>query len=127
MFTHSAFIRKNTPEIRQKLEGLGYTEHTSILSLGDENCVVTFPDQSEYMTVHISSVDEEMLEETKDCSDNEELFFAIAALRDDSDKHQWFRNIFKGGVWYNDRHQCVGPVCYQKMSADELINHFNNK
>lgn len=89
-FTTPCFIRKNTEELRSKLEDLGYN-----LAYGrciDCSCLATSAFHGLYM-----SISEEMYDSTnphityncanrKDCGVNEELFLAIAALRDDTDK-----------------------------------------
>ena len=67
------------------------------------------------------------------CGTNEELFLAIAALRDDSDKFQYFTN---GVFWIkcsqlelkheldnNYEEFCVAD--FHKATAQELIEHFN--
>ena len=70
-----------------------------------------------------------------DCGANEELFLAIAALRDDIDKFQWFTD---GDKWilcpaikfstywvYNDIDVNIDTV--HKATVDELIEHFKTK
>lgn len=70
-----------------------------------------------------------------DCGTNEELFLAIAALRDDTDKYQWFTD---GNKWimcpaikfstywvYNDIDVNIDTV--HKATVDELIEHFKTK
>ena len=77
-----------------------------------------------------------------DCGTNEELFLAIAALRDDSDKHQFFTN---GKEWIQCEKEdwideisslCVGgnynydkkgelSLEFHKATVEELIEHFN--
>ncbi|ROS84840.1 hypothetical protein EEL39_15970 [Muribaculaceae bacterium Isolate-080 (Janvier)] len=76
-----------------------------------------------------------------DCKDNEELFFALAALRDDSDIHQWF--IYDNRHWNDEdpqrfwfickRESIEDDMCYDAMYADcekateaELKVHFND-
>lgn len=67
-----------------------------------------------------------------DCSINEELFLAIAALRDDTDKNQWFTD---GDKWilcpeikfstywaYNDVD--INTDTIHKATVNELIEHF---
>ena len=67
------------------------------------------------------------------CGTNEELFLAIAALRDDSDKFQYFTN---GVFWIkcsqlelkheldnNYEEFCVAD--FHKATVQELIEHFN--
>ena len=62
------------------------------------------------------------------------LFLAIAALRDDTDKFQWFTD---GDLWF----KCGDEVCNEtieyylneygrkihKATVDELIEHFKTK
>ena len=67
-----------------------------------------------------------------DCGEYEELFLAIAALRDDSDKFQYFTN---GVFWIkcsqlelkheldnNYEEFCVAD--FHKATVEELIEHF---
>ena len=66
------------------------------------------------------------------CGTNEELFLAIAALRDDSDKHQYFTNgVFlikcsqlelKHELDNNYEEFCVAD--FHKATVSELIEHF---
>ena len=60
-----------------------------------------------------------------DCGTNEELFLALAALRNDTDKYQWFTD---GDLWF----KCGDEVCNEgrkihKATVDELIEHFKTK
>ena len=57
--------------------------------------------------------------------DEEELFLAIPALRDDTDKYQWFTD---GDLWF----KCGDEVCNEgrkihKATVNELIEHFKIK
>ena len=92
MFTTPCFIRKNTPELRKKLEELGYYPHPSEKKFYEQysNYVGPFlhTGRGFYATIPIG-YDEELRFEIN-CETNEELFLAIAALRDDSDYMQWF-------------------------------------
>ena len=83
MFTQPCFIRKNTPELRKKLEELGYYRHPSY---GDNEYL--YLNRGFYHTNVVGYSEE--IERMIDCGDNEELFLAIAALRNDSDYMQWF-------------------------------------
>lgn len=91
MFTTPCFIRKNTPELRNKLKELGYIQvkqdiyyyHIMVENGNIWICNGAFnPDNP----------DGKGWDECIDCEDNEALFFALAALRDDSDYMQWFTN-----------------------------------
>ncbi len=72
---------------------------------------------------------------TVDCGTNEELFLAIAALRNDTDKNQWFTD---GDKWilcpeikfstywvYNDVDVNLDVI--HKATVNELIEHFKTK
>lgn len=93
MFTQPCFIRKNTPELRSKLERLGYKYTQNgveewfipIESL-DFICVNIYP-EGKYIGEN-GYWDRSWI----DCGTNEQLFLAIASLRDDTDKYQWFVN-----------------------------------
>ena len=94
MFTTPCFIRKNTPELRKKLEELGYLPPSKMWY--DEDfaiCTVYRDNNGEYFTFKIDEDFERIIAPSYpyiDCSDNEELFLSLAALRDDTDVNQWF-------------------------------------
>ena len=138
MFTQKCFIRKNTPEIRKRLDEIGrafienghgewriHVDKNEYLFCGDEQ----FCDGRIYY--YIGRVCKPI--EGIDCGTNEELFLAIAALRDDSDKHQWFTNdVFwikcsqlelKHELDNNYEEFCVAD--FHKATVQELIEHFN--
>lgn len=102
-FLYKAFIRKNSPELRAKLEDLGYTNGAweephfeyPYLSVWPNPKFGLFKGNGFYMTEDDYRLDDKVWEykpreDVIDCGDNEELFLAVAALRDDTDKHQWF-------------------------------------
>lgn len=84
-FTHPCFIRKNTPELRERLKSLGYRENT----LDDFSYGWLAANYG--MLISVSEGFERLNPNDIDCGDNEELFLAIAALRNDSDINQWFK------------------------------------
>ena len=96
-FTTPAFIRKNTPELRKKLEKLGYNHSTDVIE--DERfCIATSPVNCNYHVILKEVFDDTNPHHTWncagriDCGTNEELFIVIAALRDDTDNNQLFTN-----------------------------------
>ena len=129
-FTTPAFILKNTLELRKKLEELGY-------KVGNEryiNDAFLATDNNEMF-----GIDEPYrLEQCNGyihCGTNESLFLAIAALRDDIDKNQWFTD---GDKWiqcleikfstywaYNDIEVDANTI--HKATVNELIEHFKTK
>ena len=84
-------------------------------------------------------------EDSIDCGTNEDLFFAIAALRDDTDVNQWFIT-YKSSHPYMDyaillckedkwEDECIKeskhhnfiytkPEDYYKATVEEIIEHF---
>ena len=125
MFTQKCFIRKNTPEIVNALEQLGYgTLFSARNGYGEYLCC--------YNSIVTGSDGSEINYEFIDCGTNEKLFLAIAALRDDSDKFQYFTN---GVFWIkcsqlelkheldnNYEEFCVAD--FHKATVEELIEHF---
>lgn len=130
-FTKICFIRKRTPELTEKLDKLGYRmgfiyskEQTQIDSV---LCV-----QGEFRFVQNSLIDiiKKDIPSVIDCGENEELFLAIAAIRDDTSDNQYW-------VFYEDFHKwkkgdfVIGRFgrcsCYCHVATvEELIEHFNN-
>lgn len=95
MFKTKCFIRKNTPELRGKLKKMGYR----VCRCAEETTAVyLMAGHGDIHAVHDESVDifeDEVKSGTcklVDCGDNEQLFIAIAAMRDDTDKDQLFTN-----------------------------------
>lgn len=143
-FTIPCFIRKNTPELRKKLEELGYeilnSGNTTLdahnydgngshKSIEEGRAIIT-----SYGNLYgvIYDIDTVTKKGRIDCGTNEELFLGIAALRDDTDKYQWFTD---GNKWimcpaikfstywvYNDIDVNIDTV--HKATVDELIEHF---
>lgn len=144
-FLQAAFIRRNTPEIRKKLEELGY----KCFSLRcDRLCLYTAPYLNAYHSIHPEWLDNKDIYKTNDidCGNDESLFLAIAALRDDTDKHQWFIADSPLSVSYNDAvgndhyftepkgsvffwdtnwmHATIISGSYHKATVEELIEYF---
>ena len=137
MFTTPCFIRKNTPELREKLEKLGYSPAQNghgewFIPMNELPYLETFPTSKSYMGRagfwSISVID---------CGTNEAMFLALAALRDDSDSHQYF--IFtkdvqmgpashkKGDLFYSDSIKKVPLFHLRKATVEEIIEHFTIK
>lgn len=146
-FTTPCFMRKNTPELRKKLEELGY----KLLNSGDTTLDAhNYDGKGSHKSIEegraiitsygnlygvIYNVDTVTKKGRVDCGTNEGLFLAIAALRDDIDKNQWFTD---GDKWilcpeikfstywfYNDIDVNIDTV--HKATVDELIEYFKEK
>ena len=142
-FTIPCFIRKNTPELRKKLEELGYRKYGNPFQITDDSKLVTTID-GEYVPYNVP-LDDSFI----GCETNEELFLAIAALRDDTNENQWFvadsplsvsyddivgnDHYFtepKGSMFFWDENWNYGTIIsgsYHKATVEELIEHFKGK
>ena len=138
MFTQPCFIRKNTLELRKKLEKLGYKYYTQngiksnniVVSLG---CIFDIYPIYTIKRGFINCID---------CGTNEELFLALASLRDDTNDNQWF--IAQDTMWdenyngeitvYYEENEWLMwdyysfmeemPSHFRKASVEEIIEHF---
>lgn len=138
-FTTPCFIRKNTPELRKKLEELGYRLFGE--ELNEDLCIFTSPECGLYNIEFFSNIPHPEETDSIDCGDNEDLFLSIASLRDDTDKYQWFIMdveiyvYIPKGTWFQStdrnggRHvgtQIESLYCH-KATVEELIEHFKEK
>jgi hypothetical protein len=151
VFIQPCFIRKNTPELRKKLEELG-VNYDGFYGIENE-CIVTGygPYNNTYHTLNhppigISYYTRQygpMKFKCIDCGTNEELFLALATLRDDTDKNQWFIYNSMDCIieklrtidWFicneNSIEDCA---CYDssylnchKATVEEIIEHFKKQ
>lgn len=142
-FTTPCFIRKNTQELRRGLEELGYSKNYPKWT---DDCSIIWAyqypmkgfDTPNYVIADSFDIPFDkhsaLCGKFIDCGTNEELFLAIAALRDDTDKYQWFTD---GDLWF----KCGDEVCNEnieyylnkygrkihKATVNELIEHFKAK
>jgi hypothetical protein len=152
-FTTACFIRKNTPELRSKLKELGYdicccTEFKdscwlNTLLLDKEHSVHGIGYINEAEPLPLEKRLQCFLEDNArsehpniDCGTNEELFLALAALRDDDDYMQWFvsqaeEDSPKVFIKSTTR-SCTQSLAYthrwdwrcSKATVEEIIEHF---
>ena len=142
-FTTPCFIRKNTPELRKKLGKLGYKKNSPNWT-DDCNIIWTYQypvkgfDTPNYVIADSFDIPFDkhscLCGKFIDCGTNEELFLAIAALRDDADKYQWFTDGDKwilcpeikfSTYWVNDIDVNLDAI--HKATVNELIEHFKEK
>lgn len=130
-FTTPCFIRKNTANIRNRLKELGYYCNPYLGWNNPFTCV--FGVNSVYSLDDYDTNGLKEIDGLIDCGTNEDLFLAIAALRDDTDKNQWFTD---GDLWFkcgdetveyhlNHLNECGRKI--HKATVDELIEHFKTK
>ena len=121
MFTQRCFIRKNTKELVEKLKELGYNPYYSARNNYGNSLQTCCHESRGAIYGYEDKIDNDSddLAGGINCGTNEELFLAIAALRDDSDKHQWF--VDPCGYWHFNPTLLDG---LRKATVEELIEHF---
>ena len=106
-------IHKSSPRIWRKLINFGLHPNPRGMSMvcrNDRNNICTVV----YSGVFTNLTEAELDDEIIDCAEDEELFFALAALRDDSDINQWF--VYDNRAW-NDK----DPIYYWFICQQESI------
>lgn len=144
-FTTPCFIRKNTPELRKKLEELGYKPFGSVKyewdtgwGISTDNRLGEFESFNNNGLENIIKCESPDYEDSIDCGDNEDLFLALAALRNDKPDYQWyvwdytegdiivegekFKQYIPGEPW-----QDWWWFEVHKATVNELIEHFTKE
>lgn len=129
MFKQPCFIRNNTPELRDLLKDLGQRENT-LDDFSNEWLAANYG-----MFISVSEGFQNLHPKDIDCEQNEDLFLALAAFRDDSDKFQWFTdginwyfcNCNKFSEYWLYNNISVNLDTIHKASVEELIEHLKSK
>lgn len=149
MFTTPCFIRKNTPELRNKLEELGYTNGAWASPRFEYPYLMCFPNrefglfkgEGFYITEDDYRCDGKTWtynppKEYIDCGDNEELFIALASMTDDEyglRDYYIVTDDYKPQYEKGSIHRAlplssvIHPSCYRKATVEELIEHFKEE
>ena len=97
MFTQPCFIRKNSKELAKKLQNIGYyTYHVEEYEDAPPDWCTVTEIEADYAGIRNNEPKGEYAKRCIDCGTNERLFLAIAAIRNDTDKHQLFVNNNNG-------------------------------
>jgi len=137
MFTQELFLRIDHPDecfsqlqviIKEKLKEMGYevkhfdthNKPNKLIKTGKNGYCFDLYSLSNSNAIY--------------CGTNVDLFFALAALRDDTDKYQFFveKNAKKISFWYKSNvdsleewyKEKAKDYNYRKVTADELITYF---
>ena len=142
-FIQPCFIRKNTLELRKRLEELGYLPPSKMWY--DENfaiCVFWRDNNGEYLIYEIDDDFERIIAPNYpyiDCGTNEDLFLSLAALRDDKPDYQWFLWEDNDGKYHtesddtwrkyipNEKWEEWWWFEVRKATLEELIEHFKEE
>ena len=139
MFTASCFIRKNTPELINKLIDLGYVKALFDEEYTKSDAYGLIVEQGDIFPLEHGIQEMELMFTYNfvDCGDNEELFIALAALRDDSDINQYFIcdkvSFTLGKTYYPDDYlyyqydEFFDKQNWHKATVEELIEHFKKE
>lgn len=146
-FQQRAFLRLNADVIQEILKEIGY-HICPCCNFKDAVWLCTLPTNGSVHGIGYSdetrplSVEQELelflsqkSDDEIDCGENENLFYSIAALRNDTDKHQWFTD---GNKWVKCSENKFSTywICnntgvsldnIHKATVDELIEHFKNE
>lgn len=137
-FIQPCFIKKNTTELRKKLEELGYNRYPLWMAdWSDDDSRYKYLVTDVLYYTYPQEPSKPKRGEHINCGTNEELFLALAALRDDSDYMQWFisdetKQFYKCTSNKFDFHQegianwicCSSAEYFRKATVEEIIEHF---
>lgn len=123
-FMQHCFIRKNTPEIINRLKVLGIPQND--YDDGDRPWIAV----NYGMWISVDKGYDRLFPDEIDCGENEELFFALIALRDDNDYMQWFVNNKNEFIkcerkYFHQEHLTIVFRDWHKATVNELIKYFN--
>jgi hypothetical protein len=145
-FKYDCFVRKDVSECADFLRMFGYEDGVNEIGDCTEARCGLYNGKRSY-TPYFCAEDSERMNTVRnsiDCGTNIMLFFAIAALSDDTDKYQWFYSTgwtdFEGNplpdkwvfcdqdtlehfAWVNNSPNTY-KTGWKKANVEELINHF---
>ena len=121
---HSAYIQKVNNEIVRYLEKLGIAK--SNYNMEDSYTVIYFENNIPcFRTVSGLGVSAYKVDGAISCGSNLDMFFALAALRDDIDYMQWFTNGKNWILCTEDNFVYTQfNTDFKKASIAEVIDHF---
>ena len=141
MFKQPCYIKNNNSYLRNKLKELGYKCNNGKW-MG--TYLATFKRDEEHDLFYCGAPEYDLINNPSlnvsiDCGDNEELFLAIAALRDDTDKYQWFiydsTDCVIENLWFICTEDKIEDMLLydsnflntHKATLEEITEHFKQK
>ena len=138
-FIQPCFIRKNTPELRKKLEELGYKPFGSVKyewdtgwGLSTDNRLGEFESFDNNGLENIIKCELPDYEDSIDCGDNEDLFIALASMTENEyglcdyyivtvDNPRYVKGSIHRALPISS---VIHPSCYRKATVEEIIKYF---
>ncbi|MBD5357410.1 MAG: hypothetical protein HDR88_10470 [Bacteroides sp.] len=117
-FTSRCAIHDSNPRIWRKLIHFGLHPNacsSKMTARNNDNQLCTVVEGGSFYLVKECNLPDYVY----DCDDNEESFFALAALRDDSDIYQWF--IYDNRDWNDEDPERYWFVCKQDSIEDDMF------
>ncbi len=117
-FTAACVIHASNPKIWRRLMNYGLHPNTCSPNLTvrtDSNRMCTVVECGSFFNVKESN----LADYVYDCKDDEDLFFALAPMREDSDINQWF--IYDNRSWNDNKPQRYWFVCKQEKIEDDMF------
>ena len=121
MFTSKFYIRKNNKHLKFMLDNIGYEEGVSMSEAGIRPTIIVVH-HGVYDLMDHWIVDERGFKEPHVECYNDESFYAIAAIRDDTDVMQLFTN---GDKWICSADKVFRKEGYHKAIPEEIIKYYS--
>ena len=129
-FTQPCFIKRISSELKEKLKEFGYKDVGKVRYYGESQYIYC----EGGIFYESPCIIEARYNTFIDCGDNEELFLAIAALRDDSDINQYFicdkvsitlgKTYYSGDYLYYQYDEFFDKQNWHKATVEEIVEHF---
>lgn len=126
-FTTPCFIRKNTPELRARLKGIGRREN-ECAPIGGRN-ILYVDNNGTYYDVADGCILPNSI--AIDCGENESLFLALAAMNSTDDYMQCFTDGYHFEICPDKKANIAAwemryRTTPRKATVEEIINKFKN-
>lgn len=123
MFTERLLTSANSNELQSKLTEIGYYNTTSAENRNDN---FLFAQRGVFCTLRRNYVILYNFLHIYDCGDNEDLFLALARLRDDSYANQWFTDGETCWELSNSEGEVSQYMIFEghRATREEIIEHF---
>lgn len=133
------FIRKNTPEIQERLKKLGVPQND--FDEGNRPWIA----YNHGLWISVDEGHDRLFKGDIDCGDSEDLFFALITYNKDIDRNQWFfstgwtdyvgnpipdkwvycdQNTLEQFALVNNSPNSYSREIWKKATIEELIQHF---